>query len=314
MRESEQTGDVHVSVGSEIVTVDEAENVHVKADSIGENLVIKDAEFVYTGQDTSEYESDEVNVKDSGIKYYGSDMEDVYIENTASSVVIENSHDVFVEPGSVSGEIVNIGSENVFCGNLDVPNRDVADASVFGWKDTKSIEKPDNQVVILGTNCNVSIADVRSELTVYVTGFDNDVRVDGRGSVKVNIVGSNNNLSFGGLTNVDLTDVGKDNVTKQDDFPVSELIENRREEAYTDASFGKNTVTYQQPLNNRAECPVCTSNSDAIVKTVTETCFFLFGHPIYKYKEIANYISCEKCTESDIAEVSLNEDEVDRVI
>lgn len=314
MQDSNQTGDVYVSVGNKNVYIDEAENIHIKKDSIGENLIIKDAGFVYTGQRTSEYESSDTDVNDSGIRYSGSDMEDVYVENVESSLVIEGADDVFIEPDSVSGKIINVGSENVFQGDVGSPDRETVTESVFGWDNVAEVKQPEEQVIVLGSKCDVTISNVRDEVTVYVTGWHNDVRVAGRGSVHLNVVGSKNKLSCGGLINVDLSDVGKDNVANQDPFPADELIDKRREEAYTDASFGKDTVTYQRELKSKDECPVCTSKSDAIVETTTETCFFLFGQPVHKYDKVANYTSCERCTEGNIPDVSLDDEDLDKIV
>lgn len=310
MNSNRQTGDVMLngSVATP-VEINGAENVHIQSGSVDGDLILDDVEFVFTGQ-----ESDTEAVLDTEIsaltetKFYGPQMEDAYVQNSNGDVIITEADDVFIEPDAVTGDILVIGAEQQFHQETPSVSHANAEASVVGWKQNISETNPNSEIIALGSKCTVTVNKIREHAEVYVTGWENTIYLDGRGDVTVTVIGSHNEIEVGGLLDAEINKIGVENVVRKEDFPVEELIEQRKSEAFTNAGFGKDTVTYQEPTTtDDGKCPVCMADADAIIERTTVEAFFLFGHPVYQYGDKTTYNECEECSDVSTTEVELTE-------
>lgn len=308
MQSTRQTGDVILDgTATAPVQIDGAENIHVQESSVNGDLLLVDVEFVFTGQDT-DTDAPDVDVESiTETKFYGPELEDAYIRNTKGDVIITNAEDVFIEPNAVSGDIRVIGAEQQFHHDVPQTSHSTATESAVGWKQNIVTERPQDDVVALGSKCTVNVSNIRDHADVYVTGWENDVTLTGRGEATVYLIGSNTNLEIGGLLDADVRKIGVDNAVVKQDFPVEELIDQRKSEAFSEAGFGKETVMYQEPMPTEdGTCPVCQANADAIVKRTSLEAYFLFGHPVYQVDQ-SSFNECEECAEVKTTDVELTE-------
>jgi len=152
---------------------------------------------------------------------------------------------------------------------------------------------------------------VTKDIEVYVTGWDNSVRIEGQSiTVTVHVIGSHNTVEAGPYTDLEIaTESGLENTFSTDAFPARELIETTKDEAYSGILVGRKKVTFQEPARDEAHCPSCGENADAVIERRQEESFFLFGHPIYQFNSGGSSYECEECALHAGPNVELTESE-----
>ena len=305
------SGDVVLTGDEEPPTkIVDPENVHVKTGAINGNLKILNAAYVFTNTPAG----GSVKPADADTIIQGT-IEDAYIERdgVTGDVVIEDAEDVFIEHGAVTGELQIIGDEQRF---FDESTRDPAtrtqyDRTITGWQRSVTVDNPEIGVRITGGRSHADITNSINDFEVYITGWNNSVRVDGRlNTVTLHFIGSENTVTTSAYTDVTIaTDSGIDNDVEIDTFPVDDLIQTTKEEAYSGVWFGRTKTTYQTPVVNEEYCPSCGANADAIIKRHQEDVFVFLGIPVYTFESGSKAHECEECSMNAQPDVQLTEDE-----
>ena len=291
------------------VKIVDPENVHVKSGAVDGDLKVLNAEYVYTNTPAG----DTVNIGAIETEISGT-IEDGYLESNGVSgdVVIVDAEDVFIEHDAVGGNLQIIGDEQRFQEESDTAPlpREQYDDGVTGWNRELSVTEPDTGVSVTGGRNSVRIENTEAEFELYLTGWNNSVRVDGYGSLRLHFVGSNNTVEVSSYTDVTVaTESGHDNTVSVDDFPVEDLIKTSQSAAYREAFMGRKKITYQVPAMNEDYCPGCGATADAVIERHQEDAFFVFGYPIYQFEAGSGSYECEECSTNAHPDVRLSESE-----
>ena len=291
------------------VKIVDPENVHVKSGAVDGDLKVLNAEYVYTNTPAG----DTVDIGAIETEISGT-IEDGYLESNGVSgdVVIVDAEDVFIEHDAVGGNLQIIGDEQRFQEESDTAPlpREQYDDGVTGWNRELSVTEPDTGVSVTGGRNSVRIENSEAEFELYLTGWNNSVRVDGYGSLRLHFVGSNNTVEVSSYTDVTVaTESGHDNTVSVDDFPVEDLIKTSQSAAYREAFMGRKKITYQVPAMNEDYCPGCGATADAVIERHQEDAFFVFGYPIYQFEAGSGSYECEECSTNAHPDVRLSESE-----
>jgi len=291
------------------VKIVDPENVHVKSGAVDGDLKVLNAEYVYTNTPAG----DTVDIGAIETEISGT-IEDGYLESNGVSgdVVIVDAEDVFIEHDAVGGNLQIIGDEQRFQEESDTAPlpREQYDDGVTGWNRELSVTEPDTGVSVTGGRNSVRIENTEAEFELYLTGWNNSVRVDGYGSLRLHFVGSNNTVEVSSYTDVSVaSESGHDNTVSVDDFPVEDLIKTSQSAAYREAFMGRKKITYQVPAMNEDYCPGCGATADAVIERHQEDAFFVFGYPIYQFEAGSGSYECEECSTNAHPDVRLSESE-----
>ena len=304
------TGDVTLNGDEQTpVKIVDPENVHVKSGAVDGDLKILNAEYVYTN--TPAGETADIGVIETEIN---GTIEDGYLESggVSGDVIIVDAEDVFIEHDAVSGDLQIVGDEQRFHDESDTSplSREQYDDSLTGWDRELSVSEPTAGVSVTGGQNSVRIENAEAEFELYVTGWNNDIRVDGYGSVRLHLVGSNNTVEGSAYTAITVaTETGHKNTVSVGDFPVEDLIKTSQSAAYREAFMGRKKITYQVPAMGEDYCPGCGATADAVIERHQEDAFFLFGYPIYQFEAGSGSYECEECSTNAHPDVRLSESE-----
>lgn len=308
---STYSGDVTLNGDEESpVKITSPENVHVKTDAIDGNLKVQNAEFVYTNTPAG----DSVTIDSIATEISGT-LEDGYIEKDSvdGDVVIEDAEDVFIEHSAVNGGLQIVGDEQRFhdVNDTEPVPRPQYDDSVTGWKRSLTVTNPSTGVSVVGGRNEVRVTDSTQDFDLYITGENNNVEINGKANtVTVHFIGAKNSISTGSYIDVNVaTDSGHNNSATIEEFPVDDLIETSKKEAYGSRFFGREKITYQEPAINEDYCPGCGANGDAIIQRRQSDIFFLFGFAIYHFDSGGSAYECEECSRNASPDVELSESE-----
>jgi len=308
---STYSGDVTLNGDEqEPVKIVDPENVHVKSGAVDGNLKILNAEYVYTNTSAGDSVSiDSIETEISGT------LEDAYIEKSSitGDVVIVDAEDVFIEHNAVTGDLQIVGDEKRFHDASD-PNpapRDHYDDSTTGWKRSLSVTDPSTGVAVIGGQNKAHIVDATHDFDVYITGWNNHVEISGqRNTATIHFIGSENSVTASAYTDVEVaTESGHDNSVTVKEFPINDLIETTKEDAYGSRFFGREKITYQEPALDKDYCPNCGANSNVMIQRRQADVFFLFGFAVYHFDTGGVAYECEECSRNAQPDVELTESE-----
>lgn len=281
------------------IEVTDPDDVFVRMNAISENLIVNNAENVFTHFSTD----DSVTESDIVTTVHG-DLEDGYVEDDAvdGDLRISDVEDVFIPVHAAGGEFGIGGAENVYSTStteIDVPSDpDVYDQSTIGWRQSATVSDPETGVYVTGAHHTIEVDRTATDIDVYVVGYGHDVTIEGRAAaVSVCILGYENTVRVGPRLSVEDCETGFDNEVIDDPYPVEDLIDTSKEEAFDNAGFGRHKTTYQQPATDEEWCPNCGTAADAIVERHQLDAFFLFNHPIKVFGRSMNpAMECEHCS------------------
>ncbi|ELY97893.1 hypothetical protein [Natrialba asiatica] len=308
------TGDVRLNGGEATpVELRGADDVYVRADAVDGRLTIFDPEYVFTDVPTEGEHVDRDDVR----TVMAGDIEDGYVDRIDGDVLVTEAEDVFVEHGAAE-HVSTVGAEQVFFDDAAAPTRspDGYEVSVSGWQQRHSVRDPRNGVSIRGGKNELTVTDARHDLTVYVTGWGNDVRIEGQAiDATVYVVGRENRVSVGPYVTATIgAESGYDNELEADPLPPEALIETTREDAYGEAFFGRHKITYQEPAPDKEWCPNCGESADAVITRKQRDAFFLCSRPVRTYDSGDGAFECEHCTPFATGPVELSPDERKRIL
>lgn len=311
---SEYTGDVtltgDVQTPVRIGTEDTLENVYVMPNSVTGDLLIKNAEYVFTNIETT----GDTSIDTPTVDIAGS-LDDGYIKpgGVEGDLIIENAEDVCIAHNAVNGEIKSVGEEQQFHDTSDTtpPSHSTYDTVIDGWQQTRTITSPTTAVGVHGCENSITINDLQENIHVYVLGWKNKVRINGkRSNVTLHFTGSHNTVEVNPYIDLTIaTNTGIENEITQDTYPVSDLIQTDKSEAYNNAFFGRKKVTYQEPATSEDICPNCGADADAVIERHQEDAFFIFSYPMYHFETTSASYECEECSIDAEPKVELNETE-----
>lgn len=292
---SHYDGDVTLTGEPGPVVMEDPMDAFVHPDAVAGDLKLVDPEYVFTDTPVG----GGATVGEPELRVAG-DLDDGYVDErgVAGDAVLADAEDVFLAADAVDGTLDVTGAEQVFRAEREPP--DVSGfETLVGWRRSAEIEAPAEGVALVGARHDVTVTGVTEDLTVYLVGHDHRLRVDGpRGAdaeVTVRFVGYENTVRVGPYPTVGATtEAGYDNVVDPDPFPVGDLVETSKDEAYGVASFGRQKVTYQKPANEEW-CPNCGTDADAVIERHQEDVFLVFGLPVKTYDEGGVSYECEQC-------------------
>jgi hypothetical protein len=295
------------------VSLHAAENVHIESGAVSGDLLIENAEYVFSNEKTG----GSVTINSPNTKLTNSNpskVGDGYIRNDSVSgdLKISNVEDVFIESDAADGNIHIIGEEQRFYDQSDItpPHADGFDTYVTGWNHTETINNPETGLKIFGgkNTANIEIP-YGSNAHIYITGWNNTINIEGKGSATLHIVGSDNTISLSGYIDKTIateSDLNTDITTRS--IPVEDFIETTKSEAFSNASFGRNRVTYQEPATEHNKCPACQSKNNTIIARNQLDAFFIFNHPIWTFEPSTPSHECKECTDIE-PDITLTQDE-----
>lgn len=307
MTDDSQTYDGDVTLaGSERPPVElrDPADVFVATDSVGGDLIIRNAEYVFSHQ----LVDGEHGVPDAETTVRG-DLEDGYVERVDGDVVVSDAEDVFVAADAAEGAFAAPGAENVYS-DESVPSvtPDEYDVSTVGWQQSGTASDPSVGVYAAGMDHEIELTKTRQNLEIYLVGHGHDVHVEGRSAeLSVHFVGYDNTVHVGPYLTADVvSDTGFDNEVDAAPYPAEDLVEMSRREAYSNAGFGRRKVTFQVPAADEDWCPNCGRAADAVIERRQMEAFFLFGRPVWTYEQSTNpACECEHCSPNAVhAELS----------
>lgn len=285
------------------------ENVHVLSGAVGGDLKIVNAEYVFTNtppRGTVSIGGVETRVKDS--------VEDCYImpDGATGDVVIRDAEDVFIEHGGVDGALQIVESEETFHdnGGSRPPDRDQYDETTTGWRRSTTVQRPSTGVAVAGGRCSVDVQGVDTNINVYVTGWKNEVRIDGIGSVSLHIAGSHNSIEIDPeIDSTVVTDTGIKNSLVDSPTTGSSVTGSsmtggsvhhsdpaETTEGDNRPLLGRAEVAYQTPAEEEESCPNCGMDSEKIMKHQRRDAFFIFKFPAYNFSPGEVSYRCEECS------------------
>lgn len=297
-RDPDYSGDVTLT-GTEETPVElrDPADTYLRPDSVSGDLELRNPEYVFTHQQLG----GGVEIGEPGTRIRG-DLEDGYAdpEGVTGDAVIADAEDAFVPAGAVDGTLSVVGAENVY-GDEGAPERDPDewDATTAGWEQSASVTDPDVGVKLTGARHEVTVEKTRRDVEVYVVGHHHEVEITGRrATVTLFLLGYENMISVGPYLDAEVgTDTGFDNSVEEDPYPVEDLIEMEKDEAFGTAGFGRHKVTYQMPATDEEWCPNCGEPADAIIERHQMEAWFVFGHPLKVYDRSTNPAGeCEHCS------------------
>lgn len=278
------------------VAVRDPADVFLPPDGVDGDLEVRNAEYVFTHVSTGDADPGDPETVIRG------DLEDGYAEpgGVTGDATIADAEDAFVSAGAVGGDLSVVAPENVYSDEIDPP-RDPGDydAELAGWKQSDSVSDPDAGVRVTGAHCEVTVEQTRREIDVYVAGHGNEVEVEGRNAaVSVYLLGYENTVAVGGYLSAEVVaDTGFDNEVVEQPYPVEDLVETTKEEAFDRAGFGRRKVTYQVPAEGDDWCPNCGEPADAVVERHQMEALFVFGRPVRTYdRSTSPAKECEHCS------------------
>ena len=291
------SGDVTLSGHEDApVAVQDPEDVFFRTGSVSGDVELRNPEYVFTHQLPGDAEVGDPETVVRG------DLEDGYAETGGvdGDVAVEDAGDVFVSADAAAGGLAVVGAENVYSDDAG-PTRDPDeyDVSLTGWKQSGRASDPETGVYVTGAHHEVTVEKARRDLDVYVVGHGHTVEISGRNAaVSVWFLGRDNTVELGPYLAADVVaDTGYDNEVAAEPYPVEDLIEMPRDEAFSNAGFGRKKVTFQVPADGDDWCPNCGEPADAIVERHQMEAFFLFGHPCKTYDRSTNPArECEHCS------------------
>ncbi|MFC7078756.1 hypothetical protein [Halorussus caseinilyticus] len=280
------------------VEVRDPEDVYLRTGSVEGDLELRNPEYVFTHQPTGD-----ADVGDPETVVRGN-LEDGYAEpgGVTGDAIVADAEDVFVSAETSGGDLSVVGPENVYADDVALPrDPDDYDVSLTGWKQSGSASDPDAGVRVAGADHEVSVEKARTDLDVYVVGRDHEIEITGRSaSVSVYLLGYDNTVRVGAYLDSEVVaDTGFDNEVISEPYPVEDLIETSKDEAFDRAGFGRRKVTYQVPAEGDDWCPNCGEPADAIVERHQMEALFVFGRPVKTYDRSTNPAKeCEHCSRS----------------
>ena len=311
------TDDAHTTYNGDVtltgnetppVAVRDPADAFFQTHSVAGDLEIRNPEYVYTHQRPD----GEADVADPETTIRG-DIEDGYgaTDGVDGDVLVADAEDVFVSASAVAGGLSVVGAENVF--EADGPDRtpDEYDVCTVGWEQSGAVSDPETGVYVTGVGHEVRAERVRRDVDVYIVGRDHEVVLDGRNAtVTVHLLGTGNTVRVGPyLAGLVVSDTGSDNEVLEEPYPVEDLIEMSKDEAFGNAGFGRRKVTYQMPATDEEWCPNCGEPADAVIERHQMEAFFLLGTPVRTYDRSTNPANeCEHCS-PNAADVRLTERE-----
>lgn len=294
---STYNGDVTLTgTETEPVEVHDPADAFFQTHSVTGDLEIRNPEYVYTHHPID----GEADVSDPATTI-GGDLEDAYgpTDGVDGDTVISDAEDVFVSTDAVDGGLSVVGAENVF--ETEGPDRDPDeyDTCTVGWQQSDEVSDPETGVYVTGLGHEVHAERVRRDVDVYVVGRNHEVVLDGRNAtVTVHFLGTGNTVRVGSyLGGVVASDTGSDNELLEEPYPVEDLIELSKDEAFSNAGFGRRKITYQVPATDEEWCPNCGEPANAIIERHQMEAFFLLGTPVWTYGRSTNPAKeCEHCS------------------
>jgi hypothetical protein len=293
------SGDITIT-GSEDppIEVTGPEDVFVRMNSIGGNLAVHNAEYVFTHSPLSgSVATDDVETTIRG------DLEDGYVQDGAidGDLLVTDAEDVFIPGSAVDGDFEISGVENIYKeADIDASSDpDAYDSSTTGWRESATVRDPSTGVYATGAHHTIEIDRTTQDIDVYVVGYDHDVKITGKeAAVSVYFLGYENTITVGPYLSVEsVTETGFDNEVVEEPYPAEDLIETSKKEAFASASFGRHKLTYQVPATDEKWCPNCGTAADAVIERRQLDAFFLFSHPIKVYgKSMDPAMECEHCS------------------
>lgn len=300
-------GDVTLTGEPGPVVMKDPEDTFVQAGAVDGDLKVVDPEYVFMDTEAG----GGATVGEPDLRVAG-DLADGYIDRQGvnDDAVLVDAEDVFLASGAATGVVDVTGAESVFRPDDHPP--DLSDyETLTGWRRDTTIESSSEGVALVGARHDVTVTSITTDVTLYLVGHDHRVRIEGPSDKDVNLtvrfVGYDNTVRVGPyLTVGSTTEVGYDNVVDADPYPVTDLIETTKDEAYGVASFGRTKVTYQTEADEEW-CPNCGTDADAIIERHEEDVFVVFGIPIKTYDEGGVSYECEECAVR--VKATLSEDE-----
>lgn len=288
-------GDVTLTGESGPVVVEDPADAFVRTGAVDGDLKVVDPEYVFTDAPVS----GETAVGEPELRIAG-DLEDGYVDRRGvdGDAVLVDAADVFLAADATTGVVDVTGAESVFRADEDPPDT-TGFETLVGWRRDATLEDPAAGVALVGARHDVTVTGVTEDLTLYVVGHDHRLRVEGPPdrdvSLTVRFVGYDNTVRVGPYQTVgSTTEAGYDNVVDADPYPVSDLVETTKGEAFGLATFGRQKVTYQTEADEEW-CPNCGTDADAVIERHQTDAFLLFGIPVRTYDEGGVSYECEAC-------------------
>ncbi len=290
------------------VHLEGTDDTYVLTGAVDGDLRVENPEYVYTQQPTGgTAEFDTPQTKIAGA------LEDGYVNTTTDSVVLSDVEDVFIPHNAVTGTIEVVGAENIFIDDHTLPqNLERADTTVSGWQQTKQVASLTDALYVTGAQCEVAIDNIRHGAEIYVVGYENSVRVEGGDvSVDVHTVGRDNTVSVGSyITANQASNTGSDNQITQDEYPIDDLIDTTKPEAFS--GFGSSKLAWQEPAD-KDRCPNCGTRTTAVIERHSQHAWLLFGYPVKTYDSGNVSYECKECTHT-AGDVGLTDDEYQQAV
>jgi hypothetical protein len=268
-------------------------DVFVASKGVRDGLVLRNVEYVFAGPSID----GNVDAGTPATRYAG-DVEDGYLTDVRGRAIVTDAEDVFIAHGATGGGIDVDGAEQVFHdGRTPDRSPQSGDATVTGWRQSRSLGDPPTGVRLAGIGHEVTITDPPGSLTLYLTGYDHSVRIEGGpAAVTVHVVGRDNRVSTGPYVDASIaTESGHENVVESDPVPIEDVIETSEAAAFDSVTIGRARVTYQIPATDEEWCPNCGADADAIVERHYRDALFLFGVPVYTFEAGGDSYNCEAC-------------------
>lgn len=284
------------------IEIADPDDVFLRMGGVDGELMVSNPEHVFTHQPIGETDGiDGVETTVSG------DLEDGYVQDGAVSgdLGVTDAEDVFIPIHGASALAVG-GAENTYTATgIDVPTDPSSyDSTTLGWRESATVADPETGAYVTGAHHTVEIERTTSDIDIYVVGYGHEVTITGRdASVRVVVLGYDNTVRVGqrlSITERELT--GFDNEVIDDPYPVEDLIDTTKREAFSSARFGRSKVTYQRPATDEQWCQNCGTAADAIIERHQLDAWFLFGYPIKVYGKSMNpAMECEHCSMNAIS-------------
>lgn len=300
------SGDARLDGHAGTVGLSVAEDVFVHGDAVTGELVVDDAEYVYTDVPAARSGQPDDRTVETAV----AGEEDGYVQRVDGDLVVRGAADVFVADAGAA-TLSAPGAERVFHDDEAAPTKppDDYEVRVAGWRQTETARDPRDGVAVVGARNEVTVEQAAHDLTVYVVGWGNEVTVEGTDAdVTVFFVGRDNRVSVGPyLEATTAADGGTDNELHREPIPPEALIETAESEAKSGLLFGRHRLTWQAPTDEEW-CPNCGADADTVIVRRQSDAFYLFGVPVWTFDEGGAAYECEECT-TVVGRVSLSESE-----
>lgn len=300
------SGDVRLDGYAGTVGLSETADVYVHGGAVTGELIVDDAEYVYTDVPAEGGGPPGERTVDTAV----AGEEDGYVRDVDGDLVVRNVEDVFVADAGAA-TLSAPGAERVFHDDEAMPTKppDDYEVSVAGWEHTETARDPRDGVAVLGARNEVTIEKAAHDITVYVVGWGNEVTVEGSDAdVTTFFVGRDNRVSVGPyLEATTAADSGTDNELHREPIPPEALIQTAESEAKSGLLFGRHRLTWQAPTDEEW-CQNCGADADAVIVRRQSDAFYLFGVPVWTFNEGGAAYECEQCS-THVGRVSLSESE-----